>query len=253
MHDTLEFMSHPPIYRKYHHNGLTFRGLYAFSENFVLALSHDEVVYGKGSLLRKMPDDDWQKFANLRLLFGYMQTIPGKKLLIMGSEFGQWNEWYFDGSLDWHLLESPMHRGVQSALRELNRLYIQEAALHELDCEPGGFEWIDCNDVEQSILSYMRFSKSSGESVAVVINFTPVPRHNYMIGVPQGGFWKEIFNSDASEFGGSGHGNFGGVEASPVQAHGRSHTLVLTLPPLGVVILKPDNTQERISSKRPAK
>jgi 1,4-alpha-glucan branching enzyme len=255
MHDTLEYMSHPPVYRKYHHNGLTFRGLYAFSENFVLALSHDEVVYGKGSLLRKMPDDDWQQFANLRLLFGYMNTIPGKKLLIMGSEIGQRNEWYFDGSLDWHLLSSHMHSGVQAALRELNRLYKDEPALHELDCEPGGFEWIDCNDVEQSIMSYMRFSKS-GEGVAVVCNFTPVPRHNYMIGVPQGGFWKEIFNSDAEEYGGSGQGNFGGVEASPVQGHGRSHTLCLTLPPLGVVILKPESKEpakKPVSKSEPAK
>jgi 1,4-alpha-glucan branching enzyme len=256
MHDTLEFMSHPPVYRKYHHNSLTFRGLYAFSENFVLALSHDEIVYGKGSLLRKMPDDPWQKFANLRLLYGYMYTVPGKKLVMMGSEFGQWNEWNWDQSLDWHLLDDPMNRGIQSAVRDLNHLYRNEPALHELDCESGGFEWIDCNDVEQSILSYLRYSKTTNEVVAVICNFTPVPRHNYMIGVPVGGYWEELLNTDSAEYGGSGHGNFGGVEASPVSSHGRSHTLVLTLPPLSTVILKPskgsrDDQPLRVRGKKP--
>lgn len=249
MHDTLEYMSLPPIFRKYHHNALTFRGLYAFSENFVLALSHDEVVYGKGSLLRKMPGDPWQQFANLRLLFGYMTTIPGKKLVMMGSEIGQWNEWYFEQSLDWHLLESHMHKGVQNAVRDLNSLYKRERALHELDCQPNGFEWIDCNDVEQSILSFLRYSQNGEEVVAVVCNFTPVPRYNYMIGVPGGGYWEEVLNTDAAEYGGSGHGNFGGVEASPVSSHGRSHTLVLTLPPLGVVVLKPTNKAEKKQQK----
>jgi len=241
MHDTLEYMSHAPIYRKFHHNSLTFRSLYAFSENFVLALSHDEVVYGKGSLLRKMPDDPWQKFANLRLLFGYMYTIPGKKLVIMGSEFGQWDEWYFEQSLDWHLLDSPMNRGMLNAVRDLNNLYRNENALHQLDCEPGGFEWIDCNDVEQSVLSYLRRSKSTNEVVAVVCNFTPVPRHNYMIGVPSGGYWKELLNTDGTEYGGSGLGNHGGVEAISAPTHGRSHALVLTLPPLSVLVLKPQD------------
>jgi 1,4-alpha-glucan branching enzyme len=255
MHDTLEYMSHPPVFRKYHHNALTFRGLYAFSENFVLALSHDEVVYGKASMLRKMPDDPWQKFANLRLLYGYMYTVPGKKLLIMGSEIAQWDEWYFEQSLDWHLLDDPMHRGVQSVVRDLNHLYRNEPALHELDCESGGFEWIDCNDVEQSILSFLRYSKTTNEVIAVVCNFTPVPRHNYMIGVPRGGFWQELLNTDASVYNGSGNGNFGGVEASPVAGHGRSHTLVLTLPPLGAVILKSKGTRDdlplRARGKKP--
>jgi len=255
MHDTLEYMSHPPVFRKYHHNALTFRGLYAFSENFVLALSHDEVVYGKASMLRKMPDDAWQKFANLRLLYGYMYTVPGKKLLIMGSEIAQWDEWYFEQSLDWHLLDDPMHRGVQSVVRDLNHLYKNEPALHELDCESGGFEWIDCNDVEQSILSYLRYSKTTNEVIAVVCNFTPVPRHNYMIGVPRGGFWQELLNTDASVYSGSGNGNFGGVEASPVSGHGRSHTLVLTLPPLGAVILKSTGSRDdlplRVRGKKP--
>jgi 1,4-alpha-glucan branching enzyme len=238
MHDTLKYMAHAPIHRKYHHNDLTFRGLYAFSENFVLALSHDEVVYGKGSLLRKMPDDEWQKFANLRLMFAYMFTIPGKKLLIMGSEFGQWNEWYFEQSLDWHLLDSYLHKGLLQEMSDLNAAYKREAALHELDCEAGGFEWIDCNDIEQSVLSYLRRSRS-GEVAAVVCNFTPVPRHNYMIGVPEGGFWQEIINTDSTTYGGSGQGNFGGVEASPIWSHNRPHTLVLTLPPLSAVVLRP--------------
>jgi 1,4-alpha-glucan branching enzyme len=254
MHDTLEYFSHPPIFRKFHHNDLTFRGLYAFSENFVLAISHDEVVYGKGSMLRKMPDDDWQKFANLRLLYGYMYTIPGKKLLIMGSEIAQWNEWYFEQSLDWHLLDSPMHKGVQNAVRDLNHLYTTETALHEGDCQSHGFEWIDCNDVEQSVLSYIRQSKTTNELVAIVCNFTPVPRHDYMVGVPVGGFWQEIFNSDAAEYGGSGIGNFGGVEASPTSSHGRSHTLSLTLPPLAVAILKPHSALEkRVAKPRSSK
>jgi 1,4-alpha-glucan branching enzyme len=251
MHDTLEYMSHAPIYRKFHHNALTFRSLYAFSENFVLALSHDEVVYGKGSLLRKMPDDPWQKFANLRLLFGYMYTIPGKKLVIMGSEFGQWDEWYFEQSLDWHLLEHPMHGGMLNAVRDLNKLYRTENALHQLDCEPGGFQWIDCNDVEQSVLSYLRRSKTTNELVAVVCNFTPVPRHHYMIGVPVGGFWKELLNTDGSEYGGSGLGNHGGVEAVSIPTHSRSHALVLTLPPLSVLVLKPQDLILTTDTKSP--
>jgi 1,4-alpha-glucan branching enzyme len=179
-----------------------------------------------------------------------MTTVPGKKLIIMGSEIGQWNEWFWDGSLDWHLLDSHMHRGVQAAARELNRLYRTEPALYELDCSPGGFEWIDCNDVEGSVMSFLRFAKTNNELVAVACNFTPVPRHNYMIGVPAGGYWKEIFNSDAGEYGGSSMGNFGGVEARHHSSHGRSHTLSLTLPPLSVVILKPAEKQEH-SAKKP--
>ncbi|MDH3965075.1 MAG: 1,4-alpha-glucan branching protein GlgB, partial [Deltaproteobacteria bacterium] len=221
MHDTLVYMSKNPIYRKYHHNQLTFRLLYAFNENFVLPLSHDEVVHGKGSLLGKMPGDDWQKFANLRLLFGHMYAQPAKKLLFMGGEFGQWNEWYHEESLDWHLLELPLHAGLQRWVKELNRTYRTEKALYELDFDPAGFEWIDCNDTQQSTLSLIRKSRSTSEIILVVLNFTPTPRYNYQVGVPREGLWQEILNSDAEEYGGSGHGNFGGIEAVPIEIHGR--------------------------------
>jgi 1,4-alpha-glucan branching enzyme len=238
MHDTLVYMSKNPIYRKYHHNQLTFRLLYAFNENFVLPLSHDEVVYGKGSLLGKMPGDDWQKFANLRLLFGHMYAQPAKKLLFMGGEFGQWNEWYHEESLDWQLLEFPSHAGLQRWVKELNRTYRTEKALYELDFDPAGFEWIDCNDTQQSTLSLFRKSRSASEIILVVLNFTPTPRYNYQVGAPRGGFWQEILNSDAEEYGGSGHGNFGGIEAVPIEIHGRPYSLKLTLPPLGAVFFK---------------
>ena len=238
MHDTLVYMSKNPIYRKYHHNQLTFRLLYAFNENFVLPLSHDEVVHGKGSLLGKMPGDDWQKFANLRLLFGHMYAQPAKKLLFMGGEFGQWNEWYHEESLDWHLLELPLHAGLQRWVKELNRTYRTEKALYELDFDPAGFEWIDCNDTQQSTLSLIRKSRSTGEIILVVFNFTPTPRYSYQVGVPREGLWQEILNSDAEEYGGSGHGNFGGIEAVPIEIHGRPYSLKLTLPPLGAVFFK---------------
>lgn len=238
MHDTLQYMQNEPIHRKYHHNKLTFRGLYAYSENFVLALSHDEVVYGKKSLISKMPGDDWQKFANLRLLFGYMYTITGKKLIFMGGEFGQFNEWYHEASLDWHLLDNPLNRGVQAWLKDLNKVYKEEPALYELDKDGNGFEWIDCTDYEQSIFTYMRNARDPKNNLVVACNFTPVPRHNYMIGVPHGGYWKEILNSDASAYGGSGQGNLGGIEASPVSFHGRRNALVMTLPPLSMVVFK---------------
>ena len=240
MHDTLVYMSKNPIYRKYHHNQLTFRLLYAFNENFVLPLSHDEVVHGKGSLLGKMPGDDWQKFANLRLLFGHMYAQPAKKLLFMGGEFGQWNEWYHEESLDWHLLELPLHAGLQRWVKELNRTYRTEKALYELDFDPAGFEWIDCNDTQQSTLSLIRKSRSTSEIMLTVLNFTPTPRYNYQVGVPRGGLWQEILNSDAEEYGGSGHGNFGGIDAVPVEIHGRPYSLKLTLPPLGAVFFKSD-------------
>jgi len=240
MHDTLVYMSKNPIYRKYHHNQLTFRLLYAFNENFVLPLSHDEVVHGKGSLLGKMPGDDWQKFANLRLLFGHMYAQPAKKLLFMGGEFGQWNEWYHEESLDWHLLELPLHAGLQRWVQELNRTYRTEKALYELDFDPAGFEWIDCNDTQQSTLSLIRKSRSTSEIILTVLNFTPTPQYNYQVGVPRGGFWQEILNSDAEEYGGSGHGNFGGIEAVPIEIHGRPYSLKLTLPPLGAVFFKSD-------------
>ncbi|MFO7740205.1 MAG: 1,4-alpha-glucan branching protein GlgB [Desulfatiglandaceae bacterium] len=238
MHDTLEYMSKDPIHRTYHHSRLTFRMLYAFQENFVLPLSHDEVVYGKGSLLRKMPGDDWQKFANLRLLLGYMYAQPGKKLLFMGGEFGQWDEWYHESTLSWHLLDQPYHQGLQRWVQDLNQLYASEPALHEQDFDPRGFEWIDCNDALQSTLSMMRKARNPEDAVVAVFNFTPVPRHNYRVGVPGDGFWRELLNSDARDYGGSGQGSLGGVEASPVPSHGHPHSLNLTLPPLAAVVFK---------------
>jgi len=238
MHDTLEYFSKEPIYRKYHHNQLTFSIWYAFSENFLLPLSHDEVVHGKGSLLSKMAGDDWQKFANLRLLFGYMYTHPGKKLLFMGGEFGQWQEWYHEESLHWHLLEYPHHQGIQKWIRDLNHFYRNEPALYELDFQPEGFEWIDFSNWEESIIIFVRRNKSTKDIILVVCNFTPVPRYNYRVGVPEGGFWKEALNSDAQVYGGSGHGNLGGAEAAPIPWHGKNYSLSLTLPPLGVLIFK---------------
>jgi 1,4-alpha-glucan branching enzyme len=238
MHDTLEYMSRDPIYRTYHHNLLTFRMLYAFTENFVLPFSHDEVVYGKGSLLRKMPGDDWQKLANLRLLFGYMYMQPGKKLLFMGGEFGQWNEWNHESSLDWHLLQYSPHAGLQRWVEDLNRLYRSEPALHEMDSHPAGFEWIDCNDAHTSVISALRRGRTTTDLLLVVCNFTPVPRLNYRVGAPRGGFWHEVRNSDARDYGGSGHGNLGGIEAAPIPCHGRPYSLTLTLPPLASVFFK---------------
>ena len=238
MHDTLTYMSKDPIHRTYHHNQLTFRNMYAFSENFILPLSHDEVVHGKGSILRNMPGDEWRKFANLRLLLAYMFCQPGKKLLFMGIDIGQWNEWYHEAQLDWHLLEQPLHAGLHRLVEDLNRLYRDEPALHARDAEPGGFEWIDCNDAAQSTLSLIRFSHREGDEILAACNFTPVPRTNYRMGAPAGGFWAEIFNSDAPLYGGSGWGNMGGVEAAPVSVHGRRYSLTLSLPPLGAVFFK---------------
>jgi 1,4-alpha-glucan branching enzyme len=237
MHDTLDYMKKEPVHRRYHQNQLTFRMLYAFHENFLLPLSHDEVVYGKGSLLEKMAGDDWQKFANLRALFGYMYAQPGKKLLFMGGEFGQRSEWNHDTSLDWALLDYPSHGGVQRWVADLNHFYRSEPALYELDCEPAGFEWIDCGDAESSVVSLMRRGKSAATLVLAVCNFTPVPRENYRIGAPHGGFWREALNSDATEYGGSGMGNRGGVDADPWPQHGRPFSLALTLPPLSVLFL----------------
>ena len=238
MHDTLEYMSQDPIYRRYHHNKLTFRMIYAFHENFVLPLSHDEVVYGKRSLIGKMPGDDWQKFANLRALFGYMYAQPGKKLLFMGGEFGQWREWVHDGSLDWDLLGYPLHAGLQRWVEDLNRLYRSEPALYEMDCDPAGFEWIDCDDADSSTVTLIRKAKSSSTIILVVCNFTPVPRYSYRLGSPRSGFWQEILNSDAGEYGGSNMGNLGGVETVPVPLHGRPYSLTITLPPLSVSFFK---------------
>jgi 1,4-alpha-glucan branching enzyme len=238
MHDTLEYMSQDPIFRRYHHNKLTFRMIYAFHENFVLPLSHDEVVYGKRSLIGKMPGDDWQKFANLRALFGYMYAQPGKKMLFMGGEFGQWREWVHDGSLDWDLLNYPLHAGLQRWMQDLNRLYRGEPALHEMDCHPAGFEWIDCDDADGSAVTLIRKGKSSSTIILVACNFTPVPRYSYRLGSPRSGYWQEILNSDAGDYGGSNMGNLGGVETVPVPLHGRPHSLTITLPPLSVSFFK---------------
>ena len=239
MHDTLAYLAQDPIFRKFHHNKLTFRGLYAFSENFLLPLSHDEVVHGKGSLIGKMPGDLWQRFANLRLLFGLQFAQPGKKLVFMGGEFGQVREWNHDASLDWHLLEYPSHAGLAGWVRDLNAAYASKPALHRRDCDPRGFEWIDCNDVEASVLAFLRLGDEPGDRVLVVVNATPVPRYAYRAGVPRGGEWKEILNSDAKEYGGSGVGNLGAVTASDVKWHGRDHSIEIVLPPLGVVMFEP--------------
>jgi 1,4-alpha-glucan branching enzyme len=238
MHDTLQYLARAPIHRSHHHNELTFRMLYAFTENFVLPLSHDEVVHGKGSLLAKMPGDPWQKLANLRALYGAMWMQPGKKLLFMGGELGQWAEWNHDASLEWHLLEHAPHRGIARWVRDLNTSYRAEPALHELDCDPAGFGWVDCNDNEQSTLSWLRRGHSTPELLLVACNFTPVPRHAFRIGVPRGGRWVEILNSDAPLYGGSGQGNLGGVDAEPRPWHGQPLSLCVTLPPLAVVVFK---------------
>ena len=237
MHDTLSYFAHDPVHRKFHHNLLTFRSLYAFTENYVLSLSHDEVVYGKGSLLTKMPGDDWQKFANLRLLLAWMFAQPGKKLMFMGQEFGAWKEWNHDGSLDWDLLKNPAHEALRQWAQDLNRTYREEPSLHELDCQAAGFEWVDCNDTQQSIISFLR-KASDGGVMLVAFNFTPIPHHAYRIGLPQGGFWKEILNSDGAAYGGSNVGNGSGHEAEAVSFHGRPFSLPVTLPPLGAVFLK---------------
>jgi 1,4-alpha-glucan branching enzyme len=238
MHDTLKYFAHEPVHRKFHHGQMTFGIWYAFHENFVLPFSHDEVVYGKGSLLRRMPGDDWQRFANLRALLAFQHLHPGKKLLFMGGEFGQWNEWNHDSSLDWHLLEQAGHRGVQQLVRDLNRLHRERPALHQRDFSGDGFEWVDADDAERSVLSFLR--KGDGDGVLLAVcNLTPVPRHNYRVGVPRGGHWREVLNSDSPHYGGSGQGNLGGVDAAPVPMHGRYHSLNLTLPPLSVICLEP--------------
>ncbi|MHB1555880.1 MAG: 1,4-alpha-glucan branching protein GlgB [Isosphaeraceae bacterium] len=238
MHDTLSYFGHDPIHRRYHHDLLTFRGMYAFNENFVLPLSHDEVVHLKGSLVNKMPGDEWQKFANLRLLFGWMYAQPGKKLLFMGDEFGQWREWNHDASLDWHLLGDPMRRGLRRWVRDLNTTHRGEPALHQQDFRPEGFGWADLSDSEQSVIGVFRRGISSDDIILLAFNFTPVPRHNYRFGVPRGGFWREILNSDAPLYGGSGQGNIGGAETAPVGWHGQLQSVNLVLPPLGMVALK---------------
>ena len=244
MHDTLRYFALDSVHRKFHHNDLTFRGMYAFTENFVLPLSHDEVVHAKGSLIRKMPGDEWRRFANLRLLFAHMYSQPAKKLMFMGGEFGQWREWNHDAALDWDLLDSTPNATLQRWVEDLNKAYRDIPAMHELDFAPEGFEWIDCCDTENSIVVLMRKSKSEPEQpVVIALNFTPIPRYNYQIGVPSGGRWAEVLNSDAVIYGGSGQGNMGGVDAAPIPLHGRKWSVILTLPPLGAVFLRPSASE----------
>jgi 1,4-alpha-glucan branching enzyme len=238
MHDSLHYMEEQPIYRRYHHGMLTFGLVYAFSENFVLPLSHDEVVYGKGSLIRKMPGDTWQKFANLRAYFGFMWTHPGKKLIFMGCEFAQDREWNHDIGLDWFLLDQPQHRGVQSLIRDLNLAYRGNRALHVRDCVPEGFRWVVMDDADQSVFAYLRLGEDGDPPVLAVCNFTPVPRYDYRLGVPVGGMWREIVNTDAQLYGGSGLGNGGQVQAADIPSHGHHASLLLTLPPLATLILR---------------
>jgi 1,4-alpha-glucan branching enzyme len=243
MHDTLKYLQEDPVNRRHHHGQITFSLIYAFNENFMLPLSHDEVVYGKGSLIGKMPGDDWQKFANLRMLFGYMWAHPGKKLLFMGGEFGQRAEWTHEGALDWHCLEGDppnnRHRGVQRWVEDLNRFYREHPALYQLDFDSAGFEWLQAHDAENSVLLFLRRSRE-GRVLLVVLNFTPVPRSNYLAGVPIAGRWCERLNSDAQLYGGSGTGNGGGTETVPVAAHGQFQALNLQLPPLGMLVLEPE-------------
>jgi 1,4-alpha-glucan branching enzyme len=240
MHDTLQYFERDPIHRHYHHGELTFRAIYAHTENFVMPLSHDEVVHGKGSLLGKMPGDDWQKFANLRLLFGYQYALPGKKLLFMGSELAPWEEWNHDVSLPWHLREEPWHAGVGRWLADLNVMHRDLPALHARDADPAGFRWLVAEDADNSALAFMRLAPDA-DPVVVVCNFTPVIRDNYRVGAPTGGWWSERGNSDAVEYAGSGVGNFGRVEAHPVPLHGQPWSLTLTLPPLAVLFLVPES------------
>jgi len=239
MHDTLSYFSADPIYRKYHHAQLIFSIWYAFSENFVLPLSHDEVVHGKGALVGKMPGDEWQQFANLRLLYGYMWGHPGKKLLFMGGEFGQKREWQHEESLEWSVLQYPHHAGLRRWVEDINRFYRSEPALYQKDFSQDGFQWVDCNDAEKSVVSFVRRGHGPHDTLLVVCNFTPVVRENYLVGVPAGGYWQEVLNSDAGLYGGSDVGNFGGMEAAPVAAGNMYHSLMLRLPPLGVLYFKP--------------
>jgi len=240
MHDILDYLAHEPVHRKYHHNELLFSLCYAFSENFLLPLSHDEVVHGKGSLIGKMPGDDWQRRANLRLLLGYQYCHPGKKLLFMGGEFGQEREWDHNGSLDWHLRNDPGHEGLLRWTRDLNRVYRHEPALHQRDTDYSGFAWVDIGDWEGSIISFLRSGNEGTLPVLAVCNFTPVPRYGYRIGVPTEGFWRELLNSDAAEYGGSGTGNLGGLHAEDIPWHGRPFSLSLTVPPLSISLFLPE-------------
>lgn len=239
MHDTLKYFSEDPVHRKYHHHNVTFGLIYAFTENFVLVLSHDEVVHGKKALLDKMPGDDWQRFANLRALFGHMWGHPGKKMIFMGCELGQWWEWNHEDSVQWHLLEYAPHQGLQKYVADLNHLYVKEPALHQVDFDWTGFQWIDLHDSDQSTLSYIRRAKDQSDVIVCVFNFTPIPREGYRLGVPLGGHYQELLNSDAAVYGGSNMGNAGGVTADETPWHGQSHSMVITLPPLSAVFFKP--------------
>lgn len=238
MHDTLRFISKEPIHRRYHHDDLTFGLLYAFHENFVLPLSHDEVVHGKGSIFGRMTGDQWQRFANLRAYYAFMWTHPGKKLLFMGSEFAQEREWDNEGSLDWHLMDDPMHQGIHRLMRDLNRLYRVEPSLHELDVDPHGFAWIDCNDRDNSVLTYLRKAKDQDDITIMACNFTPVVREGYRIGVPHGGFYHELLNTDSEWYGGGNVHNEGGRHAEELPWHGHPYSLNVTLPPLAAVVFK---------------
>src|SRR5205807_59621 len=241
MHDMLEYIHMDPIHRRYHHNNITFSLMYAYSENFILPLSHDEVVHIKGSMANKMPGDLWQQFANLRAFYGYMWGHPGKKLLFMGGEFGQWSEWNYKESLDWHLLEppsDPLHRQLYDFIRDLNRLYQNEPALSALDCDPAGFSWIDCYDSDNSVISFMRRSQYSDDTLVCVCNFTPVPRHGYRVGVPEAGEYYEVLNSDDTRYGGSGLLNSQPMPSGPIFWQSCPHSILLTIPPLSTIMLK---------------
>jgi 1,4-alpha-glucan branching enzyme len=237
-------MSQDPVFRSYHHNQITFGLVYAFSENFVLPFSHDEVVYGKRSMLQKMPGDEWQKFANLRLLYGFLFGHPGKKMMFMGDEFGQQSEWNHDASLDWHLLQNPFNAGLKRWVRDLNTLYRGDPAMYELDFDVRGFEWVDCKDFQRSVICFLRHGQNPDDQLLFVCNFTPVVRQNYRVGVPREGSWKEILNSDAPLYSGSGQGNFGGVTTVPLPMHGRPFSLNMTLPPLAIVVFRLEPRKE---------
>jgi 1,4-alpha-glucan branching enzyme len=238
MHDMIEYSHKDAIYRRYAHNLVTFAALYMHTENFILPFSHDEIVHGKGPMLDKMPGDRWQKFATLRVLYGFMYGHPGKKLLFMGDEFAQSREWNHDRSLDWHLLDDPAHAGMKAYVQVLNQQYLAEPALHQGDFDTAGFRWIDCNDNENSVVSIVRYARDPRDFVVMIFNFTPIPRAEYRIGVPEAGFYAELINSDSALFGGSNLGNGGGVWSEPAGAHGFEQSVRLLVPPLGCLMLK---------------
>jgi 1,4-alpha-glucan branching enzyme len=240
MHDTLKYMARDPVHRRFHHGDLTFGLIYAWDENFVLPLSHDEVVHGKGSLLNKMPGDGWQKLANLRLYLAFMYAHPGKKLVFMGAELAQPAEWNHDVELAWGLLDDPAHRGVQDLVRDLNRVYRENPAFWEADHTPDGFEWIDYSDADHGVLAFLRHDATRARHVLCVCNFTPVVQHGYRLGVPRSGAYREVLNTDSALYGGSNAGNQGRVEVCAIQSHGRSHSVELTLPPLAMLYLVPE-------------